>query len=288
MANDPRRRLEEQTRRWRVTVERMVETEGSLLAFGHRSRQPIVLKVIRSPGCEWSSGRVLEAFGGRGVVRALDHGDGAVLLERLLPGNRLVDASELDDEAATGILADVIGRMSPARPPDGTPTVESWSVDFERYATRGTSEIPESLVDAARRHHAELCASASATRLLHGDLHHHNVLFDLRRGWLAIDPKGVVGELACEVGAALRNPCERPERFVSRPIIEKRVDRFVRQLGLDAERVLGWAFAGAVLAAIWEIEDAGVVKAGAGWITLANAIRPMLRAPASGGRTVSR
>lgn len=124
--------------------------------------------------------------------------------------------------------------------------------------------------------YAELCDSQSSTRLLHGDLHHHNVLLDNQRGWLAIDPKGVVGELAYEVGAAFRNPCERPAVFAARATIERRVGRFAGVLGLDAERVLGWAFAQAVLAAIWEVEDAGVLRMGIGCIALANAIRPML------------
>jgi streptomycin 6-kinase len=43
-------------------------------------------------------------------------------------------------------------------------------------------------------------------RLLHGDLQHYNVLLDRKRGWLAIDPKGVVAEGEFELGAALRNP----------------------------------------------------------------------------------
>jgi len=53
--------------------------------------------------------------------------------------------------------------------------------------------------------------------------------------------------------------------------------RFAEVLGLDAERVFGWAFAQAVLSAIWEIEDAGVLAARNGSMALANAIRPMWR-----------
>jgi streptomycin 6-kinase len=40
------------------------------------------------------------------------------------------------------------------------------------------------------------------------DLHHYNVLSDSGRGWLAIDPKGLVGEVEYEVGAAIRNPID--------------------------------------------------------------------------------
>jgi len=51
-----------------------------------------------------------------------------------------------------------------------------------------------------------LCKPPIQDRLLHGDLHHDNVLFDSRRGGLAIDPKGVIGELKYEIGAALETP----------------------------------------------------------------------------------
>jgi streptomycin 6-kinase len=273
--------MEERVRAWGVNVESIVETENSVLAFGHRDQQPVVVKVIERTGDESFSGAVLEAFDGRGVVRVLAYVDGAVLLERLKPGWSLFDVDGIDDEEATEILAEVIGRMSPATPPDTAPTVEAWSDGFRRYAARGTEEIPPALIEAARRLYAELCDSQSSVRLLHGDLHHHNVLLDIQRGWLAIDPKGVVGELAYEVGAALRNPIERPAMFTAPETIERRVAHFAGVLGLRTERVLGWAFAQAILAAIWEVEDAGVLSTGVGSLALADAIRPMLGAHGS-------
>lgn len=268
--------MEERVRAWGVNVETFVETESSVLAFGHRNQQPVVVKVIKKSGDEWFSGSVLEAFDGRGVVRVLDYVDGAVLLDRLRPGGSLFDIDGIDDEEATEILAEVIGRMSPTSPPATAPTVEAWSDGYRRYAARGTAEIPSALVEAARRVYAELCASQSSTRLLHGDLHHHNVLLDAQRGWLAVDPKGVVGELAYEIGAALRNPIERAAMFTAPATIQRRVEHFAGVLGLSANRILGWAFAQAVLAAIWEVEDTGVLETGAGFLALANAIRPML------------
>lgn len=274
-SSDLQSRLRERLLTWRVSVERVVHTAGSAIAFGHRDRQPVVLKVVSLAGDERLSGQVLEAFAGRGVVRALEHADGALLLERLLPGTPLID-DDIDDERATAIIADVIGRMSPGAPPAGVPTVESWGEGFERFAGRDTAGIPGPLVEAAQRTYLELCASQAATRLLHGDLHHHNVLLDSQRGWLAIDPKGVVGELAYEAGAALRNPCERPELYAAPATIRKRVDCFARMLRLDATRILSWAFAQAVLAAIWEVEDEGVLTAGTGWIAFATVVRPML------------
>jgi streptomycin 6-kinase len=85
-----------------------------------------------------------------------------------------------------------------------------------------------------------------------------------------------VGEVEFEIGAALRNPRARPELFANSPTVEKRLRRFASRLSIDSERVLGWAFAQAVLSAIWEIEDGLPVNASNVSLRLAQAIGPML------------
>lgn len=272
-------RVDERIRDWRVVVERVLETDSSVIAFGRRDLQPVVVKVIKNPGDEWHSGAILDAFEGRGVVRVYEYVEGAMLLERLSPGDSLVGVT-LDgrDDQATEILVDVIGRISPGPSVDAVPTVEDWAKGFERYASSGDGQIPKHLFERAHRVYSELCASQSQPRLLHGDLHHYNVLLDSERGWLAIDPKGVVGELEYEVGAVLRNPYERPELFTDPSTIQKRLERFACKLNLDARRILAWSFAQAVLSAIWSIEDGFPVGPRNPWITLADALRPMLEA----------
>ncbi len=273
-----RRRVACRIREWRVDAERALETETSVIVFGHRDGDAVVAKIVRSPGEEWRSGLVTQAFGGRGMVRVYEYGDGAVLLECLSPGNSLVQMS-LDgrDELATEILADVIGRMAP--PPRigaDIPTVDDWAKALERYVMSGDERIPRDLLDVARETYSFLSRSQGQTRLLHGDLHHCNVLFDVRRGWVAIDPKGVIGELEYEVGATLRNPWERPEAFTTAAAITRRIDCFGRKLGLDTERTLAWAFVQAVLAAVWCVEDGFGVEPNNPALMLATTIRPML------------
>lgn len=277
LATELRRRIEDRIGTWRIVVERIAETETSVLAFGRRDADPVVLKVVKDPGDEWRSGAVLDAFGGKGVVRVYDHVEGAMLLERLSPGESLASlALSGGDDQATGILAEVIGKMSPRTPMDSVPTVQEWAKGFERHAASGNAQIPQSLLSEAQRVYSELCGSQTRPRLLHGDLHHYNVLFDSNRGWLAIDPKGVVGELEYEIGAALRNPYEKPDLLAEPATIEKRVERFARELNLGATRLLAWGFAQAVLAAIWTIEDGDTLEPNNPWIRLANAIRSIL------------
>jgi streptomycin 6-kinase len=111
--------------------------------------------------------------------------------------------------------------------------------------------------------------------LLHGDLQHYNVLLDSNRGWVAIDPKGVVGEMEYEVGAILRNPAEQPDVFVSVDTIQSRLEILTTKLGLNYERALSWAFAQAVLSAIWDVEDGYPVQPDHNTIQLARVIKPL-------------
>jgi streptomycin 6-kinase len=290
-------RIQEYARAWGVVVENTFETESSVIAFASRDQQPVVLKVIKRIGDEWDSGEILDAFDGSGVVHVLEHVPGAVLMERLTPGNSLADMTLNDrDEEATDILADVIQQMSSVKsamsmrelPTAETssqsqqaelrkfPTVQDWAKGFERHIATRNDQIPAHLFEAAYRLYSNLCASQREPRLLHGDLHHYNVLFDSERGWLSIDPKGVIGELEYELGAVLRNPFDRPDLFATRATIERRLKQFTRKLNLELERSLAWAFAQAVLSAIWDIEDGFTVGATNPALRLAYVIEPML------------
>lgn len=277
---EPRSRLEHHLRTWRVDVESIRETAGALLAFGARGNHPVVLKVIKKPGGEWRGGEVLASFQGRGAARVYQHCAGAALMERLRPGASLADAfANGGDEQATHILADVILGMStrphPPMPGDhfAWPTAREWGAALNDFAASSR------LAAEARRIYLQLCDSQSRPRLLHGDLHHHNVLFDSHRGWLAVDAKGVIGELEFETGAILRNPYQRPEIFTRRATIERRVRRLAAKLNLDQSRVLAWGFAQAVLAAAWCAEDGEADGFARSCLELAEVLRPMLGIP---------
>ena len=276
--------MQQYAREWSVIVEDIFETDSSVIAFGSRDNQPVVLKVIKQPGDEWHSGEILQAFAGHGVVRVYEQTPGAVLMELLRPGNSPLEMSiGGKDEEATDILADVIQQMSSfesstsgSESSIAFKTVPDWGQGFDRYVATGDDQISLELVEAARYLFSQLCASQRSPRLLHGDLQHYNVLFDSNRSWVAIDPKGVIGELEYEIGAVLRNPGEWPELFLARATIETRLKAFSSKLNLDYERMLAWSFAQAVLSAIWDIEDGFVVEARNSSLRLAKAIQPML------------
>jgi streptomycin 6-kinase len=263
-------------RQWDVSIDHTRETTGSMLAFGTRHDTPVVLKIARKPGDEWHAGDVLRAFNGDGAVSVYESDGGVVLLERLIPGDQLVVLVRRgEDEAATEILAEVMRALSNCTPPEHCPTVLDWARGFDRYFEMSDSQVPADLVLEARKLYRSLANSQQRTMLLHGDLQHYNVLFDSSRGWVAIDPKGVVGELEYEVGAMLRNPVEQPELFTSAVVIERRLRALTYALDLDYQRALEWSFAQAVLSAIWDSEDGFAVTPDHHTLKLAQSIRMM-------------
>jgi streptomycin 6-kinase len=273
---DPaRERLAKMSGVWGVAVQDVKATPSSLIAFGMRGDVPVVLKIAKRRHDEWDAGAVISAFGGAGMVCALEHAPGAVLLERLIPGTRLVTLVEAGrDSEANRVLASVINAMGEAVPElGGYPTALDQAGAFDRYLSSGLDFLPTELVRVGGHVYKDLCTTQDSVRLLHGDLQHYNILLDEERGWLAIDPKGVVAETEFEVGAALRNP-HGIAGLHTTEALRARAEAFSSTLGLDLPRVLRWTFAQAVLSAIWMIEDGEPYEADAPILAIVRASRP--------------
>lgn len=199
----------------------------------------------------------LRIFDGRGCVKLLDADAnlGALVLERLQPGEQLITVK--DDAQATSITADLI-RQVPRPVPPGTefPVYAQWAEGLNKLRDRfdgGTGPVPELLVERAETLFAELFASLTKPMLLHGDLHHYNILSAKRQLWLAVDAKGLVCEREYEPTPFLRNNwADQPE---PKKVLARRVDQFADELGLDRWRVVAWAFCHTVLSMWWNVED---------------------------------
>jgi streptomycin 6-kinase len=115
-SSSPTDRFNQYLRKWNVILERSLDTETSLIGFGTRATEAVVLKVVKSEGEEWRSGELLSSWSGHGAVPVLECENGAMLLERLSPGHSLAEMSMHGRDAeATEIIAGIIGRLSAAR-----------------------------------------------------------------------------------------------------------------------------------------------------------------------------
>jgi len=263
-------------KRWNVTLESPpLETNTSLVAKVNRHNQSYILKLSLEEGDE-QTGAVLRYYDGRGAVRLIQEEGRATLLERALPGTPLSYLLRRgEDDKATFIFCEIIHKLHEKQTVIGYyPSVEDLQESFESYLLSGDLQISETLVREAQSLYQELVNSQKKVILLHGDLHHENVLYDEKRGWLAIDPKGYMGEPTYEIGAMLRNPLGYSHLYQHPEFLDRRVDIICETLGFDRERVVGWAFAQAVLAGIWSIEAGNSPN----WfVEIAIAIKKILR-----------
>jgi streptomycin 6-kinase len=249
--------------RWSLTIMPPFTLSYNYVCPAIRSDGTDVILKIGYPDKElFTEIESLKIFNSDGIAKLLDSDDdnGALLLERLKPGTMLIELD--DDEEATSIAASVMRKLwKPVPHEHNFPTIERWSLGMKRLRDEfdgGTGPFPAALVEKAEKLFDDLIASMGEPVLLHGDLHHENILAAEREPWLAIDPKGVVGEPAYEVGALLRNPMRRvlghpaPERLLAR-----RIDQLAADLSLDRQRLIGWGLAQGVLSAWWSYEDHG-------------------------------
>jgi streptomycin 6-kinase len=160
--------------------------------------------------------KVLYHYNGNGAVRVLRFADGATLLERAKPGTHL---SRIGDEEATRTLCEVIDQLHSNKNLLELPNIAKLQQGFTTYLAGENKQIPFELVAHANATYVNLLNSQDNPIVLHGDLHHDNVLFDQKRGWLAIDPKGYIGEPTFEVGAMLRNPKDNVELLTTPAVI---------------------------------------------------------------------
>jgi len=239
-------------------------TRRVMAARGPRG-EPLVLKcALPGPPME-AECRALAAFAGRGVPRLLAHdlAGGLLLMERALPGMVLQRLARRDDDAATRAASLLIAALPVPAPPAGPfVAVASWRSTLHDAQGR----LPALPLDRAAGLLADLAAAGAEEQLLlHGDLHHDNIL-SRGEGWCAIDPKGLIGERAVEAAPLLRRHAEPPQP-------RRRAAVVAEMTGLDRGRIAAWGYAGAVVAAA---RSAARGTDPARMLTIAEALLPLL------------
>jgi len=260
------------------------------VAFAKRGDEQVVLKMGVPSGDMESEIAALRLFNGEGACRLIDYDEEKswMLLERLQPGVMLSTVE--DDEVATHIAADVLQKIwrsldslesaslladlqqtptqkqvSPRRH-DDTSGLQSfirlsdWFDGLKKLRPMfngGTGPFDEKLVDRVEQSVKDFFIENHKPVLMHGDFHHFNILSS-ERGWLVIDPKGVIGPACYEVGPLLINPWgDLVSGNNYRGLTKRRIDIMRERFGFERERIREWGLAHAVLSAWWSIEDHG-------------------------------
>ncbi|HMX75857.1 MAG TPA: aminoglycoside phosphotransferase family protein [Anaerolineales bacterium] len=251
--------IDEVSDRWGLTkVTPVPNLSFNFVAFANRGDDEVILK-MGVPNPELTSEMTaLKLFNGDGACQLLEHDEerGLLLLERLKPGKMLAKLE--DDEERTIIAAEVMSKLWREVSSDNKfIKLSDWFAGLKKIRPHfdgGTGPFPKKLLERVESFLPELFADTDV-KLMHGDFHHFNILSS-ERGWLVIDPKGVIGPVGYEVGPLMLNPWSSISdwsRFKVRA--ERRVSILAERLGWEREKIINWSTAHAILSAWWSIED---------------------------------
>lgn len=220
-----------------------------------RHGEPAMLKLSIEED-ERLGGAVMEWWEGDGAARVLAREGHALLLERATGPASLSDMARTGrDDEASHILCLAAARLHRPRakaPPDLTP-LSQWFRDLAPAAS-----VHGGIISRCAATAETLLRDQREVVVLHGDLHHDNVLDFGERGWLAIDPKHIVGERGFDYANIFTNPdlsdparpvATEPGRFA------RRLEIVAQAAKLDRLRLLSWILAWTGLSAVWFLGD---------------------------------
>lgn len=213
--------------------------------------RPAMLKMARGEE-EARGATVMIWWDGEGAAKVLAHDGAALLMERAEGPNSLIHMARggRDDEVSRIICA-AATRLHSARgkphPKTLVPLVR-WFEALPAAAARHGGILRDAATTAR-----DLLASPRDAVVLHGDIHHGNILDFGARGWLAIDPKGLVGERGFDYANLFCNPDAEVALAPGR--LQRQAAVVAEAAGLDRQRLLRWVLAYAGLSAAWTLED---------------------------------
>ena len=243
--------------RWGLTPDgQPLETHTSqLLPVVTKDGQKAILK-LTDDDSERNGCKLMVWWNGNGAAKVLAHAAGAILLERATGAGSLADMSWSGNDAqACRIICHAASRLHLPRNAS-TPALTPLLYWFRDLAPAAKKHV------GILTHCAEvanvLLSSPQNEVVLHGDLHHGNILDFGTRGWLAIDPKGLVGERGFDYANIFTNPdladptkpvAIEPEIFAQRVNIVSEIARIERQ------RLLMWIIAWCGLSSAWFLQE---------------------------------
>lgn len=240
----------------------VIETATSwIYRVEQEDRSPAALKLLR-PHAEEEERRgsqLLRWYDGRGAAKVFALASDAVLMEWIEGGSlgELVHADR--DGEATSLLCEVVSQLHASRSaelPSLQPLGERFGALFGTDLTAWPQEAVPSVVRAIGIAE-EVLSEPGPVVPLHGDLHHDNILFAGDR-WLAIDPKGLIGNAAYEYANSFQNPVGAERLVLSLSRVERHADALATRTDIPRASLLRWATAHTALSGAWHVQDGRV------------------------------
>lgn len=243
---------------WSLTgIKPVANLSYNYVAFALQNEQsPVVLKISYDAQSILAEHQALKHFAVNGAISVIDFNKekNALLLAQAQPGRSLkLSTHEVNKKII--IYSEVVKNLKSNKKLGDFPHVKIWCDVLDEIQT---AVIPAHFVAKAKELRNMLLTTMTDEYICHGDLHLDNIL-QQQENWLAIDPKGIIAEIAFEAAAfdflyenATDNVMEK---------ITARADKLACALNIDINRLLAWIFLRAIISALWFIEDKDDPKA---------------------------
>ncbi|MBA3536163.1 MAG: hypothetical protein H0T84_06080 [Tatlockia sp.] len=236
--------------RWQLQRDgEVISTHSSQLLPVRYQNISAMLKIATSDEERWGAS-LMVWWNGDGAAPVLLHEGDALLMERALGTVSLIEMAESGhDDQASRIICSVVKKLHAHKdnPPKLLP-LTLWFKSLETAASQLGGFFSQALALAN-----ELLSEPQDLVVLHGDIHHGNILDFGSRGWLAIDPKHLIGERSFDYANLFSNPNQTLATQSGR--LSQQVEIIADAAQLDKKRLLKWILAYSALSAAWSIED---------------------------------
>ena len=218
--------------------------------------QAVVLKIGYDKKSVVDEMRALRYFNGDGSIELVDYDDkyNALLLQQAVPGLTLKSLNQTHVDTVLDCYVEVMQALhsKPLASNHGYPHISDWLMVLDNAAPEN---FPPLVLNKAIEIKNRLLKTSDTKLFLHGDLHLDNILQNGSQ-WIAIDPKGVVGDPAFEVFAFdFIQSAELANKSNIGALLASRSELIAGKSNLSAQRIKEWAFVRLILSAAWSIED---------------------------------
>ena len=211
----------------------------------------VILKVDQHKSQLKSEYQMLARLSGRHSckVYSFDESAGLLLEERIFPGTVL--RSEVSLEKRIQMFLQVFHEIH--MPEDSGTTYLNWLEQIHEYCVQ--HQVAEDMASRAHLFCAEIFEKYPDRVLLHGDLHHDNLLRRTDGSYAMIDPKGVVGPAIMDLPRFILNEFDTVHACSDRLHIEEVIRLLGEQSGYSVADIRKLFYMETVLENIWRAED---------------------------------
>lgn len=222
------------------------------VATGLHQEKKIVLKFGINNNDLSKEAACLKAFNGYGVPKVIASEKYLLIMEQATPGTPLKTYFPSQEEQSVIAASELMKNLHKAPLPK---THGFYHIKDLLQSLEASTSIPVKIINKARLLRDKLLAIPIDEVLLHGDLHHDNILKN-NNSWLAIDPKGFIGDPAFDCSAFISNPIpELLQQKDPKSLILNRIEQFSEILNIPKQRIYDWHYVKTVLCWVWCIED---------------------------------